>query len=283
MKLKKLLKYDFVVDFRSHVETEFEDKLFVGALRNYCSYTNPLRFNNFAFAMRELLRHILNRKAPDVRVNKCIWFSPTLDDPEKANRGQKLKYCMQAGLQDHLLSDDVRDDIKNYTAEYQEHIETLNSFTHVGESTFGLGSTKAYQKLKEVIVTFNEAMDILESGKDEVLAYIPEKLADYVQNELAEGIPESLDELSTHTFINYVEFEGFQVSEIDESFIYIRGESTVHVILQYGSSSDRRKGEGAEINDSFPVYFQCKAKANKPKGAFVVKDSIEVSTESWWQ
>ncbi|WP_225307604.1 pPIWI-associating nuclease domain-containing protein [Nitrincola iocasae] len=37
--------------------TEFEDKLFVGALRNFCSYLNPLRFNNFAFAMRELLRH----------------------------------------------------------------------------------------------------------------------------------------------------------------------------------------------------------------------------------
>lgn len=233
--------------------------------------------------MRELLRHVLNRKAPDEKVNKCIWFSPTLDDPEKANRGQKLKYCMQAGLQDHLLSAEVRDYIKNYTSEYQEHIETLNSFTHVGEATFGLEPKKAYQKLKEVIVTFKEAMEILESGKNEVLSYIPERLADYVQNALLEEIPQSLDELSIHTFIDYVEFNGFKVDSIDESFIYIMGKSTVHVILQYGSSSDRRKGEGADINDSFPVYFKCKAKVNKPKGAFVIRDSIEVSTESWWQ
>lgn len=233
--------------------------------------------------MRELLRHVLNRKAPDAKVNKCIWFSPTLDDSEKANRGQKLKYCMQAGLQDHLLSEAVRNNIKNYIAEYQEHIETLNSFAHVGEATYGLEPKKAYQKLKEVILTFNEAMEILESGKEEVLSYIPEKLSDYVENALVEEIPNSLDELSTHTVIDYVEFNGFQVMDIDESFIYIRGESTVHVALQYGSSSDRRKGEGATINDSFPVYFQCKSKASKPKGAFVVKDSIEVSTESWWQ
>lgn len=112
MKLKKLLNYNFIIEFRSHLETDFEDKLFVSALRNFCSYTNPLRFNNFAFAMRELLRHVLNRKAPDAKVSECIWFSPKLDDPEKASRGQKLKYCMQAGLQDHLLSQDVRDDIK---------------------------------------------------------------------------------------------------------------------------------------------------------------------------
>ncbi|WP_417585800.1 hypothetical protein [Nitrincola sp.] len=57
MKLKKLLQHDFVIEFGSHLVTEFEDKLFVGALRNFCSYQNPLRFNNFAFAMRELLRH----------------------------------------------------------------------------------------------------------------------------------------------------------------------------------------------------------------------------------
>ncbi|SEQ60451.1 hypothetical protein SAMN03080615_02089 [Amphritea atlantica] len=283
MKLKNLLKHNFVIEFRSHLETEFEDKLFVSALRNFCSYPNPLRFNNFAFAMRELLRHVLNRKAPDERVSKCIWFSPTFDDPEKANRGQKLKYCMQAGLQDHILSEHVRDGIKNYIAQYQDHIETLNLFTHVGEATFGLGPQKAYQKLKELIITFNEAMEIIQSGKEEVLSFIPEKLADYVEKELLEEILQSLDELSTHTFIDYLEFDGFQVTAIDESFIYIQGGSTVYVDLQYGSSSDRRKGDGVAISDSFPVYFQCKAKANKPKGAFVIKESIVVSAESWWK
>lgn len=126
-------------------------------------------------------------------------------------------------------------------------------------------------------------MEVIQSGKEEVLSFVPDKLADYVEKELLEEIPQSLDELSTHTFIDSVEFDDFQVIDIDESFIYIRGKSTVHIVLQYGSSSDRRKGEGATIGDSFPVYFQCKAKANKPKGAFVIRGSIEVSIESWWQ
>ncbi|ODM31422.1 hypothetical protein A6779_17820 [Marinobacter adhaerens] len=281
MKLKKLLSHGFIEEFNSHLSTDFENELFVSALRNYCSHGNPLRFHNFSFAMRELLRHVLNRKAPDSKVRKCIWFSPQLDDPEKATRGQKLKYCMQGGIQDHLLSEEIREDVKESISSYQDQIEALNSYTHVGEATLGISPRSSYQSLKKVIVTFNNAMSIIEDGKRDVLDHIPETLFDYVRDELTNEIPNSLDELSSHSVIDWINFEGFQVVDVDEQFLYIIGDGTVHVTLQYGSSSDLKRGDGAIINDSFPLQFDCKARANKPKGAFVVKESISVVTDSW--
>lgn len=43
MKLKKLLELDFMVKFKSTLETEFEKELFIASLRNYASHGNPLR------------------------------------------------------------------------------------------------------------------------------------------------------------------------------------------------------------------------------------------------
>lgn len=68
MKLKKLLELDFMVKFKSTLETEFEKELFIASLRNYASHGNPLRFHNFAYTMRELILHVIARKAPEEKV-----------------------------------------------------------------------------------------------------------------------------------------------------------------------------------------------------------------------
>ncbi|WP_414863271.1 hypothetical protein [Pseudomonas chlororaphis] len=43
-------------------------------MRNLEDKQNKLRFNNFAYAMRELARHVLKRLAPDDKVLKCAWY-----------------------------------------------------------------------------------------------------------------------------------------------------------------------------------------------------------------
>jgi len=70
MKLRKLPQLDFMMEFQELLETDFEKKLFVASLINYASHGNPLRFHNFAFSMRELVLHVLDRKAPDTKVIK---------------------------------------------------------------------------------------------------------------------------------------------------------------------------------------------------------------------
>lgn len=283
MKINKLLKHKFVSEFIDHLDDEFEKTLFVAALRNYCSHGNPIRFNNFAFAMRELLQHVLDRKAPEDKVCNCVWFSPDPKNNNKPTRRQQLKYCMQAGLQDNLLSDEIKSDMEILINNYNSHVSDLNSYTHISKKTFGQASKKSYEQLKAVLTTFNSAMGIIEEGKKEVVAYVPEKLGDYLEAEVRVEIPAALDEISTHTYVEDVELVGFSVSEIDHEYIYIEGESTAYVTLNYGSSSDFKRGDGVSLNDNFPVLFKCKAKANNPKRAFVVKGSIKAVNDSWYQ
>ena len=232
--------------------------------------------------MRELLKHVLARKAPEDKVVKCVWFRPDANNNGHPTRRQQLKYCMQAGLQDNLLSDEIKDDINELINQYNEHITDLNGYTHISEATYGENPQESYRKLKSVISTFNEAMEIIEQGKSEVLAYVPDRPGEFVEREITSEIPQALDELSSHTFIEEVQLDGFEVDSIDHEFVYITGNSTAYVTLNYGSNSDRKRGDGHLMSDNFPVSFKCKAKANNPKRAFVIRESISVSNSSWY-
>jgi len=48
----------------SHLADGFERDLFATALRNLADLENRLRFNNFAYTMRELMHRMLSRLAP---------------------------------------------------------------------------------------------------------------------------------------------------------------------------------------------------------------------------
>lgn len=53
MKLKRMLQMNFIKEFQENLDNDFEEQLFIACLRNYCSHGNPLRFSNFAYALRE--------------------------------------------------------------------------------------------------------------------------------------------------------------------------------------------------------------------------------------
>ena len=46
------------------LQAGFEQDLHASAFQNLADLNNKLRFNNFAYAIRELMRHVLNRLAP---------------------------------------------------------------------------------------------------------------------------------------------------------------------------------------------------------------------------
>ena len=64
------------------VKTKFEHDLCDAAFDNL-NVKNRLRFNNFAYSIRELTRHILYRLAPDVDIKCCSWYKPTKNENGK--------------------------------------------------------------------------------------------------------------------------------------------------------------------------------------------------------
>jgi len=102
MKLKHLLQYDFIKAFEKLLVTDFERKLFVASLRNYCTHGNSLRFHNFAFSMRELVLQVIARKAPNNDVMKASWYERESEKFEVTRR-QQLKYCAQGVLHGKII------------------------------------------------------------------------------------------------------------------------------------------------------------------------------------
>lgn len=82
MKLDELLSLDFIKEFQSLLESDFEHQLFIVSLNNYAASENSLRFHNFAYSMRELVLYIINKKAPSDKVLKACWYSKELKCPE---------------------------------------------------------------------------------------------------------------------------------------------------------------------------------------------------------
>lgn len=62
----------FKIEIEKRLSGDFEHDLFDAALYNLNDVHNKLRFNNFAYSLRELTRHILARLAPDLI---CIKYS----------------------------------------------------------------------------------------------------------------------------------------------------------------------------------------------------------------
>ena len=60
---------------KRYLDGDFEKRLISSCLKNLLDTNNELRFNNFAYSIRELSRHILHRLAPDEKVLNCSWYS----------------------------------------------------------------------------------------------------------------------------------------------------------------------------------------------------------------
>ena len=86
------------------VTTSFQKSLLEDCFDNLKDKNNRLRFNNFAYSIRELSRHFLDTLAPERDVVLCLWF---LDESRKGmvTRRQKIKYAITGGLSDSEIDE----------------------------------------------------------------------------------------------------------------------------------------------------------------------------------
>src|SRR5690242_17209192 len=90
-------------EFKNSLETEFEKKLFQAALNNLKDKENEIRFNNFAYSVRELMRHILERRAPNDQVILCSWYQKPKNT--LVTRKQRIMFLIHGGLSEKFIAD----------------------------------------------------------------------------------------------------------------------------------------------------------------------------------
>ena len=86
-------------DILKFLSDPFDIKVLEAAFRNLDDTTNPIRFNNFAYVLRELVNRVIDRLAPNKEVIESKWWKPSPDDKiaNKANRRQQIRYALLDG------------------------------------------------------------------------------------------------------------------------------------------------------------------------------------------
>ncbi len=122
----------------------FEKDLFAAAQKNLEDKSNPLRLNNYSYAMRELTRHVLHRLSPDdnvvqcswYKVVQCSWYKNETDKENGITRKQRAYYAVQGGLNDSYVENTLGLEVKDIHKDLIKAINRLSKFTHIEPKVF---------------------------------------------------------------------------------------------------------------------------------------------------
>ncbi|MDV2799973.1 hypothetical protein R0E53_20810 [Pseudomonas aeruginosa] len=277
MKLKKLLSMDFMQGFQSLLETDFENRLFVASLRNYASHGNPLRFHNFAFSMRELVLHVIQRKAPPNKVKNVIWYERESDKHEVTRR-QQIKYCAQSNISDAYLGEAVLEHLNECISEFLEEFNFFNKYTHITEKYFDVPPKPFFQDAKMVIEIAKDSLNQLKDLERIIIDALEDKLREAVISTAVSAISDSLSLLASHVYIEYTEIEEIECTGVNDEFIHVVASGNIHVTQEYGPKDDL-----CEISECYPFTLNMKSHVENPEEFTVESEELDVDTSSWYE
>ncbi|CAJ1303350.1 TPA: hypothetical protein ACGAFX_003871 [Escherichia coli] len=276
MKLKKLQSLDFVNDFMSHLETDFEKELFTACLRNYASHGNPLRFHNFAFSIRELIKHIIEKKSPNDKLLQASWYKREHEHYEISRR-QRLKYCSQAKISDAYLGEEFLEESNERIDEMLKLYFFLNKYTHITEKYMHPSPQEFFLKAKQILQIATEILNGIHICRDELIRTLEDKIRNAVIDTAVSSMPENLVTIANHAYVDYTEVEEFGITSIDDEYINIYASGTVYVTQEYGSRND-----GVSLEESYPFTLHMASHLDSPETFEVISEVLEVDTSSWY-
>lgn len=118
----------------------FELRLFEAVIVNLKEDDNVLSANNFAYSIRELLRSMLERLAPDNEVEGAPWYKPETNQYGEVviTRRQRIKYAVQKWFLDDYARDKFHIVLDDYFKDFSKNFAELNKYTHITEETFNI-------------------------------------------------------------------------------------------------------------------------------------------------
>jgi len=261
----------------------FEEDLLKACLANLADGSNKLRFNNFAYGIRELSTHVLESLAPDEEVKNCKWYVPAAKAPKQISRVQRIKYAIHGGIDDNYAAKELVD-VDDYISDVLEAIDILNKFTHVNKATFGISESDIEEFSSQVIDAFSNFLEGIEQCRIEIIHALEEKIDDaFIEHAISENI-DDVDILSTHHIVDQILPHTIKMKKLDSQFLEIEVLGHIDITQQFGSNSDLKNDIGFEMNSSFPfeslLYIELNDKF--PNSKVTIK-KFEVNTDSWYE
>lgn len=276
-------KKALISTLEAKLATEFEKKLFEAAINNLLDAYNPLRFNNFAYATRELVRHILFRLAPDAEVLACGWYRNETETEGGISRKQRIVFAIQGGLTDNYVANTLKIDTVSIIKEIIGVVDNLSKHTHIEEVTIDIDIDKQDEYVTDTLESVSKLFQVVEKSRQA----ISESLIDHIDREvmraaISETIIE-IDEVATHHSIEEVLVEEVQVESIDSTYISLMVYGTISAQLQYGSDADVDRGNGVISNHGFPFSCILKSSVEVPDVFHSEYTDLQVNTDDWYE
>ena len=259
----------------------FEKDLLNASFENLKAIKNPLRFNNFAYSLRELVRHVLTRLSPDKNILKCPWYTNETDKKDGITRKQRAYYAVQGGLDDEYVKNELEIEVDEIHSDLIKAINELSKYTHIGPKTFDLPPEKVDELTNETLESVLAFLKTIENCKKSITDTLWEHIDSAVVDETLRETILSIDHLATHHFIDEVYTGEIIISSIDHEFIYFQANGSIGCELQWGSNSDLKKGDGAILPQSFPFICELISPIEAPDEVETIEDSLCVDTSSW--
>jgi len=264
----------------SHLADGFECDLYAAALRNLTDCDNSLRFNNFAYAMRELVRHVLYRLAPDASVIQCSWYRDEVGNGQITRR-QRAVYAVQGGLAGEYIQDTLGIDTAEMHKSLLGAVKNLSKFTHIEPTTFGLSQPAVDAHVADTRSAVQDLFSTIDDCRNEIIRGLWEHIDRAVIDESLRETINAIDELATHHSIEEIETEEIVIAAIDHDTIHFEAAGKIYCELQWGSNSDLRRGDGATSEESFPYTCGLSSPVDDPANVDSDEDGLRVDTSSW--
>ena len=259
----------------------FERDLFAASQNNLNDKSNPLRLNNYSYAMRELTRHILHRLAPDKNVLNCDWYKNETDKDNGITRKQRAYYAVQGGLNDSYVQNTLSLEVEEIHKGLVKAINKLSKFTHIEPRVFGLPDATVDAMASETTEAVNGFLATISDCRRLIIDSLWEQIDSAVIDETLRETIQAIDELAANHSIDEVYTDRVEIYEITHEFIMFRVNGSIDCELQWGSNSDRRRGDGAVLQQSYPFTCELISPVYEPEAVESIEESLGVDTSSW--
>lgn len=268
-----------------HLASGFEQELFQAAIANVDDISNKLRLNNFAYAMRELIRIVLERLAPDAEVVNAPWFVPNdKDHPDKVTRSQRIKYAIQGWLSDDYVKKTLRIDHEDNDKQLRKIIDELSKYTHVTESIYNIEPVKITELALDVLSNVQLFLVTVADARYRVQQAAIDCIDEQMVEEFYYKIQGDIDILATHHEILCYVVTGITLRSQNDDCITMDVTGRIQVRLQWGSDGDMRRGDGFETTQSFPFNSTLVASyKNKQGDVHIESRTIDINTEQFYK
>lgn len=258
---------------------KFEKMIITAAYLSLEQKENPIRFNNFCYAVREAFTLFFNRNGPSEQIKLCRWYKkPTKialqNGAREVNLRDKIHFSLHGGIAPKHTSFrklNVEREISKLFKKYQK----LNSFTHINEERYNLSATESERQLLKITQSWNSFFTKYNKLRNNIIRIVQKKILQEIE-----------DNLSAHYIYKLCIFgvRGTEAPEIEQIKINQIDHDTIKIVIEGCCRTYQRLGgkrDGIDHYTTFPFYLPAEQNVGFRKPPSVNWEKIEIDESPW--